>query len=335
MKAKNIRLIVSMVLLIAAATFTTTPADAQRRSSETNREVKTETRKSSNSSSRSEQKSATKSQNQKRESIKAPSDNKRNDIEKPSRKIERGNYEKAPAPRVQDQEPRPERNNQKNVERTSPVEQPERNNPRDVETNRPGRSDPGDLNRSEENLRNSRPNDNRSGEYNRPDRNAPSRDYKGSDRYWSERERPNINNNRDSRNFSHWDRSWENYRWNDRSWYDYYHGYRPYSYKYHKHYYHHPKYGHVIKRFVVKPVVFVFNHTPFYCYDGYFFNYRRGVGYILTDLPYGVVFPELPYDYERVFINGYLYYRVGNLFFEYDGFGYRLVYYPELFLAYR
>jgi hypothetical protein len=30
-----------------------------------------------------------------------------------------------------------------------------------------------------------------------------------------------------------------------------------------------------------------------------------------------------------------LFYRVGNLFFEYNGYGYELVYYPEKFYSYN
>ena len=52
-------------------------------------------------------------------------------------------------------------------------------------------------------------------------------------------------------------------------------------------------------------------------------------------MPYGFSFEYLPGNYERVYINGYLYFRVGNLFFEYANQGFRLVHYPERYLAYE
>jgi len=169
--------------------------------------------------------------------------------------------------------------------------------------------------------------------------------YKGSNKYWSGKYRPqnkhlqkdrwNYYRNYDYRKYHHWDHMWENYRWNYNSWMDYYNSYRPYSYKFHKYYYHHPVFGHVIRRFVREPFVFFHNNHRYYCYDGYFFRYHRGIGYVLADIPFGMTFSSLPGDYERVYINGYLYFRVGNLFFEYSDYGFRLVHYPERYFAYR
>ena len=72
----------------------------------------------------------------------------------------------------------------------------------------------------------------------------------------------------------------------------------------------------------------------YYCHDGHFFRFRRGIGYVLVDMPFGFSFEYLPHGYERVYINGYLYFRVGNLFFEYSPFGFKLVHYPERYFAY-
>ena len=60
----------------------------------------------------------------------------------------------------------------------------------------------------------------------------------------------------------------------------------------------------------------------------------RGIGYVLVDLPYGLTFSYLPHGYETVYINGYLYFRVGNLFFEYSDYGFQLVHYPERYYAF-
>lgn len=171
-------------------------------------------------------------------------------------------------------------------------------------------------------------------------RYKPNRDYKGSDKYWSsDFRKENRNNNhynghQNFNNYKHWDRNWEGYRWNDNSWRNYYSYYNPYSYRNDKYYYHHHYYGHVIRRFVYEPQIYIHNHIRYYCYDGYFFRYRRGVGYVLVDIPFGMAFEYLPNDYDRVFINGYLYFRVGNLFFEHTNYGFQLVHYPERYFAY-
>lgn len=172
-------------------------------------------------------------------------------------------------------------------------------------------------------------------------RYSSSREYKGSNKYWSPEYRNDSRENKKNygdfyyNNYKHWERSWENYRWNHNSWRNYYGYYNPYSYRNHKHYYHHHYYGHVIRRFVHKPQIYIHNHTRYYCYDGYFFRYRSGVGYVLVDIPFGMAFEYLPNDYERVYINGYLYFRVGNLFFERTNYGFLLVHYPERYYAYN
>lgn len=137
------------------------------------------------------------------------------------------------------------------------------------------------------------------------------------------------------RNSKHWDKHWESYHWNVTSWADYYNGYHPYSYKFHKYYYVHPQYGHVIRKFRHRPEYFVHKNLKYYNYNGHLFRYFRGVGYVLTKIPYNMAFQKLPADYERVYINGYLYFRVGNLFFEMNPNGYSLVHYPEKYLAFE
>ncbi|MCY1719739.1 hypothetical protein OU798_05260 [Prolixibacteraceae bacterium Z1-6] len=176
-------------------------------------------------------------------------------------------------------------------------------------------------------------------------RYIPNKNYKGKSGYWTGNKRPgkmNYNRN-DSKYYSrynhqkynHWDRNWERYRWNQNSWRDYYYGYNPRSYVYHNHYYHHYKYGHVIRRFDYRPQIFVHNHHNYYCYNGHFFRYRMGVGYVLVDLPFGFEFDYLPRGYEQVYINGYMYFRLGNLFFEWGNQGFSLVHYPERYYAYN
>lgn len=184
---------------------------------------------------------------------------------------------------------------------------------------------------------------NKSERYNHNDndsRSKPNRDYRGSDKYWSNDLRhSNHGKNHYDINYSwykynHWDRNWEAYRWNNNSWRNYYGFYNPHSFMHHKYYYHHHYYGHVIRRFVYRPQIYIHNHTKYYCYDGFFFRYRSGIGYVLVDIPFGFTFEYLPDNYDTVYINGYLYFRVGNLFFENTGYGFSLIHYPERYFSY-
>lgn len=169
------------------------------------------------------------------------------------------------------------------------------------------------------------------------ERYRPNRNFSGSDKYWSADIRDNHHNHGNKvkkGHYNHWDHNWEYYRWNVNSWCNYYSYYDPYSYRNYRYYYHHPHYGHVIRKFSARPMVFIHNHHKYYCYDGHFFSYRPGIGYILVDMPFGVTFAMIPDNYDTVYINGYMYYRVGNLFLEYTPAGYQLVHYPERYYAY-
>ncbi len=171
-----------------------------------------------------------------------------------------------------------------------------------------------------------------------------AKNYKGSNIHWSRRAAPgrehySRHNKKyyshfNYRKYKHWDRRWQRYRWNLNSWREYYASYHPYSFRFHKHYVYHPEFGHIIRKFSYRPVFFIHNHQRYYSYNGHFFRYFRGIGYILVDMPYGIVFEHLPVEYERVYINGYLYFRTGNLFFEMTPDGFRLVHYPERYFAY-
>lgn len=174
-------------------------------------------------------------------------------------------------------------------------------------------------------------------------RYVPNKNFKGNKNYWSgnsvkhrvpyNKHDENYYRNYDYNKYLHWDRNWETYRWNANSWKDYYSAYHPYSYKFNKHYYYHPNFGHVIKKINGKPVYFVHNNVRYYNYNGHFFRYFKGVGYVLVDMPYGIVFRNMPAGYEIVYINGYRYFRSGNLFFEKHPHGFSLVHYPERYFA--
>ncbi|MBN1819611.1 MAG: hypothetical protein JXR31_16780 [Prolixibacteraceae bacterium] len=339
MKARKIRLIVTMFTLAAAITVITIPAEAQRRSSnERGKSEKVSTTKSRKSTPQTSRKSTTVKSTRSESKADSQRNYKRDDMNRAPRKVEQSDYRKSNQKKTEPVATRRSTDNRDNR-----VQNKTQNPENKGNVTRRSNETPDRERNPVRNTRNSGNDDNRSARIlNNPDRrpdfdrDRPSRNYKGSDNYWTGNNHNDIlRNNRNSRNARYWDRHWENYRWNNRSWRDYYGSYRPHAYLYNKYYFHHPKYGHVIRRFINKPVIFVYNHVPYYCYDGYFYNYRRGIGYILTDLAYNLIFPELPYGYETVYINGYVYFRVGNLFFEYVGNGYQLVYYPEMFLADR
>jgi hypothetical protein len=331
MKTKKIRLIVTMITLATAVILSTTTSNAQRRTSKESRKENTETRKNERRDSRPESKSTAKPKEPSRKVENSPTNNKKLDIERIPRKVEQSNRIKQTESRNQNTRPSEEKRNRVEPGNTGINRESNRDLKQDQERVR--RENPAGNRDRREN-----PTENRN--ENRPDRYTPTKDYRGSEKLWSGNDfrnsfRNDNNYYRDYKNKGHWNRNWESYRWNDQSWNDYYRGYRPYSFRNDRFYYHHPTFGDVLRRFLFKPVMFVYNRVPYYCYDGYFFTYQRQVGYVLTDLPYGIVFPELPYGYEEVYINGYLYYRIGNLFFEYVGDGFRLVFYPERYLAYR
>lgn len=166
------------------------------------------------------------------------------------------------------------------------------------------------------------------GHGNRYDNGGDRRDYN---------HRPVVRENHPNRHHYDysWNRDWERNRWDTPRWKDYYKHYHPFWFRDYKYYYHHPRYGHVIKRFDFKPFVFRYRDIPYYYYDGSFFTYRRGIGYIYVDTPIDIVFSELPFGFERVYLNGVLYFRVGDLFFELFPDGFRLVHYPGKYFSYR
>jgi len=229
---------------------------------------------------------------------------------------------------------RPAVNNQRRNGRTSPNTpyrnvRPQRNTP--ATQRNPERRTPNMNNRRQAERTN--PYSHQVIRNNRNDRRfTPNNNYHGRNEYWNDRRRPHVT---PPQHFSfrwehHWNRNWEDWRWNYDSWRAYYRGYRPRPYLSYRNYYHHPYYGDVVRRFDFSPLVFIHNYHKYYCADGYFFRYEPGIGYIRVRLPLGFTFDYLPGGYtERVYINGYLYFRIGNLFFESSSYGFRLINYPE------
>ncbi len=105
--------------------------------------------------------------------------------------------------------------------------------------------------------------------------------------------------------------------------------YRPHYYQKHYHaqpnYYDHPRYGRVYHRFEHNPIVFENRFGDYYYYGNSFYQYREGLGYCIVEPPRHVFFRHLPLDCERVYINGKVLFRNGDLFFEFSPRGYVLM----------
>lgn len=86
----------------------------------------------------------------------------------------------------------------------------------------------------------------------------------------------------------------------------------------------HPRYGRVYQRFEYNPVVFHHNRDNYYYYGDNFYTYRRGVGYCEVEPPRNVYFRTLPDECERVYVNGNIFFRHGDLFFQLSPRGYSI-----------
>lgn len=90
------------------------------------------------------------------------------------------------------------------------------------------------------------------------------------------------------------------------------------------HYSDHPKYGRVYSRFEHSPLVFRNQYGDYYYSGNTFYRYRKGIGYCVVEPPRQIFFRHLPDNYERVYINGSMFFRTGNLFFQLSPRGYVL-----------
>jgi hypothetical protein len=72
-------------------------------------------------------------------------------------------------------------------------------------------------------------------------------------------------------------------------------------------------------------IVFRHDHGNYFFHHGRFYRYHPVRGYYRVDIPSTVRFRNLPVGYEEVFIGGGMYYRYGEVFFEYSPWGYRIM----------
>ncbi len=123
-------------------------------------------------------------------------------------------------------------------------------------------------------------------------------------------------------------RAYQNHKCNDGDRYrsrDRRYDWDDYSSRYHNRYeYHHPKYGHVYRKFQRNPIRLHHNHGDFYFYGGNYYRFYPRVGYVRVEVPRNLIFVDLPFRCERVRIGGIYYYRHNDILFERCDHGYRL-----------
>lgn len=137
-------------------------------------------------------------------------------------------------------------------------------------------------------------------------------DHKKHEKYGRMEDRRTYNDSRD--------------RDRDRHVYDVKKHKKDYTYRYdrpNRYEYHHPKYGHVYRKFHSTPVRMRHTQGDFYFYGGNYYRHYHGIGYVRVELPRNVIFVDLPFRVERVRHGNLVYYRHGDMYFERCEHGYR------------
>jgi hypothetical protein len=105
--------------------------------------------------------------------------------------------------------------------------------------------------------------------------------------------------------------------------------YQPKYYKGNKHsdpdFFTHPRYGRVYTRFDHNPLVFKHQHGDYYYFGNNFYRYHQGIGYCVVEPPRNIYFRHLPDDCNKVRIDGRVFFRHGDLFFQLSPRGYVIV----------
>jgi len=90
-------------------------------------------------------------------------------------------------------------------------------------------------------------------------------------------------------------------------------------------YFDHPKHGRVYHRFDHNPIVLKHRHGDYYYAGNNFYRYHEGIGYCVVEPPRNMYFSHLPVECNRVRINGHVFFRTGDLFFQLSPAGYMIV----------
>jgi len=90
-------------------------------------------------------------------------------------------------------------------------------------------------------------------------------------------------------------------------------------------YFNHPKYGRVYSRFENNPIVFNNPYGDYFYSGNKFYRYRDGIGYYISEPPRNQYYRNLPLECSRIYVNGRVFFRNGDLFFKLSPRGYELV----------
>jgi hypothetical protein len=90
-------------------------------------------------------------------------------------------------------------------------------------------------------------------------------------------------------------------------------------------YFDHPRYGRVYHNMDQRHVVYRHKHGDYYFLGDHFYRYHKGIGYCVVEPPRGIYFSHLPVACDRVRIDGHVFFRHGDLYFQLSPRGYVLV----------
>jgi len=93
------------------------------------------------------------------------------------------------------------------------------------------------------------------------------------------------------------------------------HGHRCYS---------HSRFGDVVVRFAVAPIVIRHHEGDYYYTNGIYYQFYPEIGYVRVNMPESVCFDDFSDDCERVSYRGGVYFRLGDLYFKKDHRGFHL-----------
>ena len=89
--------------------------------------------------------------------------------------------------------------------------------------------------------------------------------------------------------------------------------------------YRHDRYGNVVLRFAVAPVVIRHSYGDYYFSDGDYYRFYPEVGYVVVDAPNSLYFSYVPDNCHRILHHGNEYYTNGDMCFVKYRNGFRLV----------
>ncbi|MDM8160747.1 hypothetical protein QUH73_13045 [Labilibaculum sp. K2S] len=171
------------------------------------------------------------------------------------------------------------------------------------------------------------------------DRKKNNTSNKKSTKYYKERNIKGYSNHQKNGNYKHGDWNRNNRLYSKKSYHSSGDRYRSYNYpkmvhtnqRYRNFYnnhgnncYRHDRYGNVVLRFAVAPVVIRHSYGDYYFSDGDYYRFYPEVGYVVVDAPNSLYFSYVPDNCHRVLHHGNEYYTNGEIYFVKHRNGFRL-----------